>query len=371
MLKIALVRGKYLNNFEGQNFILNKNNFRLSGISSLFPLGKTFLFPVIKVPSLADLQKNEIISRSIKFLSNRILGDSQILFGLEKQARKFDIFHSADPHYYYSYQLAKLRKKRLINKLILTSWETIPFNNETIYKKKQLKKYSMSEADLFICYTTRAKKCLLKEGVSEKKIKIVKLGVDLSRFKTVKRLKKNYITLLFVGRLVKEKGILDLYEAFKKIQSPNHKFRLKIVGEGPLKSKILKLAKQDGLRSLVDVETRSYEQMPKVYPEADIFIMPSKTTKTWEEQYGMVLIEAMASGIPIIAYNSGVILENLGESGILVKKGDVGALTKTILDLKSNKELRTKLGKMGRERAESFFDSRKTAKQFEEIYMNI
>ena len=62
-----------------------------------------------------------------------------MLFGLDKLSNKFDVFHTADPHYYYSYQLAKLRKKNLIKTLIATSWETIPFNNESIGKKKLIK----------------------------------------------------------------------------------------------------------------------------------------------------------------------------------------------------------------------------------------
>lgn len=361
MIKVALVRGKYLNNYEGQNFRLPKNRVALSAIASRFPLDTNVNFPLIELPSLSDFD-----SKFTKIIANRTLGDSQILFGLEKYAGKFDIFHSADPHYYYSYQLARLRQRRTINRLLLTSWETIPFNNETVKHKKLIKKFSMSNADLFLCYTQKAKDCLIKEGVKENKIKVIKLGVDLSRFCQSQSTTKD-LTLLFVGRLVEEKGALDLYEAFKKTEGK----RLKIVGTGPLESKIERLIKKDRLSDSVTIENKTYPEMPKVYQSADIFVMPSRRTKTWEEQYGMVLIEAMASGLPIIAYNTGVIAENLGSAGILIKENDVGELSRQIRRLVQSKTLRLKLGTMGKKRAHDFFDSRKFATKIVNLYETI
>ena len=361
MIKVALVRGRYLNNFEGQNYIFNKNNIKLTAISSLKPLDDQFPFPVIKLPSLADLQNVPFLSKPLKFISNRLLGDSQILFGLEKFANKFDIFQTADSHYYYSFQLANLRKKGLIKKLISTSWETIPFNNETIKQKKFIKEFTQSQTDLFICHTNRAKDCLIKEGIGENKIEVIKLGVDINRFKSqnskVKdqsdKLKIKNIKILFVGRLVKEKGLPDLQEAIKQIEkskfkSQNYKLKVKVI-----KGNI------------------NYREMPKVYQEADIFVLPSKTTKTWEEQYGMVLVEAMASGLPIVAYNTGAIAELVGEAGLLIKESDVNQLANSIKLLIENRDLRLKLGKIGRKRAEKYFDVRKTTWKIGKIYENI
>lgn len=372
MLKVALVRGKYLNNFEGQNFIFNRKVIDLAAVSSLRPLHKTFPFNVIRLPSIADIGDFSVL----RYISNRIFGDSQVLFGLEKIAPKFDIFHAADPHYYYSYQLAKLRRKKLVSKLLLTSWETIPFNNESVKKKRFIKRYTMKSADYFVCYTERARKCLIKEGIDEGKIKVIKLGVDLTRFKKQGVRSKKQFTVLFAGRLVVEKGILDLYEAFKKAKSEklktkNNNLKLKIVGEGTLEGKLKKMIRRDSLIDSVSIERRSYEEMPKIYQKADIFIMPSKTTKTWEEQYGMALIEAFSSGLPIVAYNSGAIAENLNDLGLLIKEGDIDALTQSINSLIKDADLRAKLGTMGRRRAERLFDCRKTARELLRLYESI
>ena len=106
MIRVAWVRGAYLNDFEGQNYELKHSNIHLTGISSRYPLDASVRFPVIKLASPADIPRLPIIrtlpgvEKATKYIFNRALGDSQLLFGLEKLTGSFDIFHTADPHYY-------------------------------------------------------------------------------------------------------------------------------------------------------------------------------------------------------------------------------------------------------------------------------
>lgn len=373
MLKVAFVRGKYLNDFEGQNYIFDGNNIRLTGVSSEKSIHQTFPFAVIRLKSISDWE-NDKLRRIIKIISNRTLGDSQILFGLENLSSDFDIFHTADPHYYYSYQLAKLRSSNKISCLLTTSWETIPFNNETIIKKREMKRFVLQNSDQFLCYTIKAKNCLIKEGIENHKIHVIRIGVDLNRFKA-QSVKRKIINILFVGRLVEEKGILDLYESFRNIQQSvnniSKKVNLIIIGDGRLKTKLINYINKDGLDKFVKIETKPYDEIPNVYNNADIFVLPSKTTKTWEEQYGMVLIEAMATGLPIIAYRSGAIPEIVENAGILIDEGNVSDLSNTLVQLIADCNLRLKLGKIGRIRVEKEFDSKKQAKKLKKLYENI
>lgn len=367
-INAALVRGAYLNNFEGQNYLFKNTSVLLTGISSLLPIHKTFPFNVIRLPSVADIP---FFQREIRFVSNRIIGDSQILFGLEKYSSLFDIFHTADPHYYYSYQLAKLRNKNKIKKLIVTSWETIPFNNEIIPIKKKNKYFVLNNADHFLCYTERAKECLIREGVEISKISVINLGVDLSVFNKTSNKKNGYTTILFVGRLVEEKGIMDVYEVFKKLYMKNKNIRLRILGNGTLKHKLTKRIVSDNLNDFISIETSTYKQIPEVYKESDIFILPSKSTNKWEEQYGMVFVEAMASGLPIVTYDTGAIKEIVGESGIICKENDMQTLYRSLHALITDKNKRLKIGTMGRRRAEEKFDSRIAAKKILELYKSV
>lgn len=370
MIKVAWVRGRYLNNFEGQNYSFFSKKIKITGISSLFPLDEKVNFRLIKLPSFSDLQRYSFLDKPIKFLSNRIIGDSQILFGLEKFANQFDIFHTADPYYYYSYQLAKLRLRNLIPCLLITSWETIPFNNESIFQKQRIKKLSLMAADGFLCYTKKAKESLIIEGVNPEKINLVRLGVDLERFQPKKKV-NNQITILFVGRLVEEKGIIDLLKAFYQVkkQINSSKLKLKIIGDGGLRSQLESFIKEKKLMDDVIILKRDYSQIHRDYQQADLFVLPTKKTNSWEEQYGMVLIEAMASGLPVVVYNSGAVKEIIGEAGILVNENNYQQLVKQTIFLINHERERTKIGKIARRRAEKYFDARKTAQTIEKIYL--
>lgn len=362
-MKISFIRGAYLNNSEGQNY-----NLPITGYSSLFPLDAHVAFPLIRLPSLADLQKIPLLDKPVKYLTNRIVGDSQILFELEKHIEGSDIVHVADPHYYYSYQAARLKAVGAIKKLILTWWETIPFNNESTYAKKRIKKYTMSKVDMFLCHNEKAKNCLLNEGVFAERITLIPLGVDLTVFRAKSDYESRQCTILFVGRLVDEKGLLDLYEAFKILTHSRQDTTLQIVGDGPLRNILQKLIQKDGLHDRVTIEHKSYSEMPEVFHHADIFCVPSRKTPTWEEQYGMVFVEAMASGLPILSYDTGAIKEVVEGRGILVEEGDIKGIVTSLTQLIKSRELRQKIGTMGRERAEKIFDAQKTSEKIYKLY---
>ena len=351
MIKVAFVRGAYLNEYETQTYLLIQNGVSIAYFSSLFPIHTISNISQKKLLSLSDLQKIPFFSSPIKFLSNRLLGDSQVLFGLEEKIKHYDIIHTADPHYYYSYQVAKLRKKQSFT-FVSTWWETIPFNNEGTRAKKNMKKFTMGLVDHFICHTERARDCLIAEGIDSSKITVQRLCVDLAKFVHLSGIQlahKNKLTVLFVGRNVWEKGLGDLKEAAGKLQITNFKFQIKFKF----------------------IQNIKYNKISKEYQSADIMVVPSKTTKTWEEQYGMVLLEAMASGLPVIAYSSGSIPEVLGNAGVLVPEGDTAQLSDKLRFLIENKSERLKLGTIGRKRVETFFDAKKCAKELEKFYKSI
>ncbi|MFH0772823.1 MAG: glycosyltransferase family 4 protein [bacterium] len=362
-MKISFIRGAYLNNFEGQNYPSG-----ITGYSSLIPIDSHVSFPVIKLPSLADLQTISFLNKPIKYITNRTLGDSQILWGLEQYIAGSDIAHVADPHYYYSYQAARLRAKGDIKKLISTWWETIPFNNESTEAKKKIKHFTMKNVDHFICHCEKAKQCLIAEGIAKDATSLIPLGVDTTVFyPSIKKDTKNF-TILFVGRLVEEKGILDLYEAFKQVIGHEKFILLKIVGSGPLKNKLQSAIQKDGLQKIVEIDHKSYEDMPKIFRQADVVCVPSKKTVTWEEQYGMVFVEAMASGIPIVSYTTGAIPNVVHNCGLLTNEGNIKQLGVLLKKLYSDRQLRLKIGTMGRERAKELFDSKKAAQAIEKLY---
>ena len=143
-------------------------------------------------------------------------------------------------------------------------------------------------------------------------------GLDLTRFKPQK-IRKEVKQILFVGRLVPEKGIWLIFEAFKKLHSKYPQIKLRFCGGGAEKEKLIQAINSHKLQHAILVKSAAYQEMPDVYHSADIFILASQATKYWQEQFGMVLIEAMASGVPIVVTNTGAIPEVVSTAGIIVE----------------------------------------------------
>ncbi len=338
-MKIAIVRGAFANPYELQNFEPLAGKHDLTVFTSK---KNRFWTParmtVKRLCSIYDLVGKH---RFLRGVANRIFIDSHYLFGLEGKLKGFDIALCAETYYRYTQQCLNAKQKGYVKKVLCTVWENIPFNNEGIWGRKKFKWRAFAEVDLFLAVTQKAQNALVAEGCAPSKIIVQHYGVDLNKFKPQKKAsgrgQNDELIILFVGRLVPEKGIFELQEVCKNLN-----LNLKIVSHA------------------------SYGQMPQIYQDADIFVLPSKATKTWEEQYGMVLIEAMASGLPIITTNTGSISEVVGDAAILTKN-----LPKDLKMLSKNKELREELSKKARLRAEKFFNRDKIALQCEQIFLSL
>ena len=256
-------------------------------------------------------------------LNRLCFGDAMYLFGLEKQLSGFDIAHVAETYFHFTQQALNAKKAGYVKKVVSSCSETIAFNNQGIWPRKQFKQKAIKEVDVFHCWTNKAKECLLKEGCDPKKIKVLYYGVDLKKFKPIKRFRQSKIVkLLFVGRLVKEKGIYDLVKVFVKLIKNYHKIILTIIGDGREKDPLINLVNRVGLNKFVSFKQVNYKAMPLEYQKSDIFILLSKPTKYWEEYFGMVLVEAMACGLPIVSCLAGAIPEVVNNAGFLVNPGD-------------------------------------------------
>ncbi len=370
-MKIALIRGSYLNPNELANYSPLVKSVKIMSFSSRFMLGSDALIPNRPLWSLNDLPRIfpppllPLGERAVKFLANRSLGDAQILFGLEKELRDSDILDTADPHYYYSLQAARVKMACPEKTLAVTYCETIPFNNEGTRRKKELKRLILAIADVVICHTERSKQAALCEGVPENKINIVRLGVDTKRFRPSRR-KENLV--LFVGRLTAEKGPETLLEAFITFARKYPRYKLLFIGQGELEGRLKHRVKEAGLYDRVDFQKLPYCRIHEAYQRAKIFVLPSVSTKTWEEQYGMVLLEAMASGLPIVTTDCGAIPEVVGNSAAVVPMGNVQALYRAFKSMAGLPEKSAIFGINARERAVKYFNRENFTKKLIGIY---
>lgn len=363
--KVAIVRGKFLNRFEMQFFEPLTKRFDMMAFGSLTPFHDQFAFPVIKLPSPMDLP-------AFRFkmpMLNRMFIDAHYLFGLEAKLRGFDLVHTAETYFRYTQQALNAKKRGYVKKVIATVLETIPFNNEGIWGRKTYKARARAELDHIIALTYKSKDSLIAEGADPGKITVIGHFIDTKRFRPEKQVRrKNPFTVLFVGRLEEYKGVSDLVEAAKVLLNERPQLRFLFVGDGSQKSCI------PNDPHFVQKKL-AYDEMPDVYRDADIFVAPSKPRiarvlgkLTWEEQYCTALLEAQASGLPIITTSSGGIPENVGDAAVVIEPGDVRALTVAINDLLVHPMKRMKLAKRARERALAVHDARIGAKKIADLY---
>jgi len=310
-------------------------------------------------------------------LCSRALGFSFYMPGLEKRLADFSVVHTLETHNTYSFQAAKAAE-RYGSRLVVTVWETIPGRGESHPLRTARKRFVRQRADAFIAVTPRTARMLEAEGVPASKIHIIPMGIDQTHFRpqpvdaglriSWKASSADFVWLC-VARLVPEKGIGDLLEAFALIKASA---RLVLVGRGPQQKIFEKLALKRGIRDRVTFAgAYPYAQMPAIYASADALVLPSRPTDWWEEQFGYCLVEAMACGKPVVAANSGAIPEVVGSAGMLVPPQNPLKLKQAMQEMMENSTLRKTLIHDGLARAQAEFTHYGTAEKIARLYTSL
>jgi glycosyltransferase involved in cell wall biosynthesis len=166
-------------------------------------------------------------------------------------------------------------------------------------------------------------------------------------------------TVGFFNRLIPAKAPLQTLAAFARL--PAH-CRLRVVGDGPLRGRLGRESARLGVSDRVSLENRvASGRMPELIRSVHVVVLPSLTTKRWKEQFGRILVEAMACGVPVVGSDSGEIPHVIGDAGLIVPEGDVDALSSALVRLHDDPELCAELGRRGRERVMACFTNARVA----------
>jgi glycosyltransferase involved in cell wall biosynthesis len=292
-------------------------------------------------------------------LAVRVPGDRYL--APARALRGADIVHAQELGYWYSMQAARL-KPRLGFKLVLTVWETIPLLDA--YRNVRTRGYrraTLAAADLFLAATERARTALLLEGAPAERIRVCPPGVALERFAAARTraaqeaagrpgAEPRTPVIVSPGRLVWEKGHQDVLRAFALLRREHGDegalgARVLIVGSGPEEQRLRAYAHELGIADAVEFAGFiPYEQMPALYAHAACIVLASLPTWSWEEQFGMVLAEAMAAGAPILASSSGAIPEVAGARARYFVPGDWPALATLLRDVLAHASVEDEAG---------------------------
>lgn len=298
------------------------------------------------------------------------------------KAIKPDLIHiHEEPWSLVTYQCLRANKKFRI--------PTIGFTWQNIYKKypfpfSYFEKYAYKNMKGIIAGNREAEEVLRKKGYKGSTEIIPEVGVDEDVFKPIDDTKlkgslglNGKFIIGYFGRFVVEKGTYLLLEAFEKLLKDFKNIRLLLVGSGPERRNIINFVNSHNLRDFVIVlDQMKTTDVPRYMNLLDILVLPSfeyrgRFWKGWKEQFGRVLIEAMACEVPVIGSNSGEIPYVIGNAGLVFKEKDVEDLLRKLKILILNDELRDELKEKGRERVLKKYTQTIIARQTNDFYKRI
>jgi colanic acid/amylovoran biosynthesis glycosyltransferase len=234
-----------------------------------------------------------------------------------------------------------------------------------------------ARGDLFTVGSDFMKRRIVALGAPAERIVKLPMGVDLSKYRFAERnaAPSTAPRLLTVARLVEVKGIEYALRAVAMVKRRFPGVMYRIVGDGPLRRRLEELRRELGLQENVELlGALPSEAVMPLYEAADIFLLPSIVTASGEEEnQPVVLAEAQALGVPVVASAIGGVAESMvdGGSGILVPPRDAEALARAIIALCEHPEERLRMAQRGRSHVEQEFDLERLNDRLAEIYAQL
>lgn len=229
-------------------------------------------------------------------------------------------------------------------------------------------RYALARADHVTATGLRLANATLRYAPRSKPVTVVPYGVDLARFQPVERngARPAGVVVGTVARLALEKGLDVLLRAAARLIESGLPLRVVLVGEGPLRGRLERLALRLAIADRVEFRGElPHEQVPGALAELDIFVLPSRA-----EGFGVAALEAQAMRLPVVASDVGGIPDVVAHerTGLLVPPGDVAALAGALRRLAADAGLRASMGRAGRALAEGRYRWEENAAQMERLY---
>ncbi|HVM06425.1 MAG TPA: glycosyltransferase family 4 protein [Acidimicrobiales bacterium] len=248
---------------------------------------------------------------------------------------------------------------RLLRRRYRRSASLLLYSAENIHKRypfpfRWFERRALAEADAVYVANQEAGHVLRRKGFRGI-VRHLGLGVDVDRFAPAAVAppadEGAGIVVGYVGRLDHRKGVQVILDAV----STEPSMALEVVGDGPYRPALEARAGQLGLSARVRFSGfASNAVLAGIYPRFDVVVIPSLPTTDWTEQFCRVAVEAMASGVPVVASRSGALPEVVGDGGLIVPPGDPAALRAALRSLAADPFLRNNLAERARARAQQY-----------------
>lgn len=278
------------------------------------------------------------------------------------------------------------RLLRLNAKMLFFTWWNLPY--ELKFPISLLEQYNLGGTDGIISGNQDGADILRDRGYRGPIRVMPQLGVDETLFRPQPQprlaeklgIGADDFVVGFVGRFVEEKGLLTLMQALGQLQEHPRSWKCLLLGRGPLKAELQKQSEALGISDRLRwVESVPHDDVPRYINLMSTLILPSETTykfKTmtavgWKEQFGHVLIEAMACQVPVIGSDSGEIPHVIGDAGLVFPEGNADELSDRLRTLMDSPETHTDLSKRGYDLAMEKYTNRALAQQALNFYQEL
>lgn len=274
-----------------------------------------------------------------------------------RQVRPDVIFLYEEPYSYVAWQMLYWKRQLCPQaRLIFYTWQNLDCRYS--FLRRQIESYVFRHSDLAVAGSQDVEEVLRLHGFT-KEIRRIPLAIDpvdfpspaspTERDELRQELNLQEFTFGYIGRLAREKGLEDLFEALGMLrQKP---WQLLMIGGGPDETLLRQTAAKAGIGDrIVWVPYVKNTEMYRYYAVMDAFVLPSRTTRDWKEQFGRVLIEAMICQVPVVGSSSGEIPLVVGDSGLVFQEQAPAELAAALEKMLTDGPLRQRLAESGRQR---------------------
>jgi glycosyltransferase involved in cell wall biosynthesis len=228
--------------------------------------------------------------------------------------------------------------------------------------------YAYRHADYAIAGNADAARVLHAKGYQGPLSVIPQFGVDPSLYGRAQP-PTGRCVIGYIGRLVPEKGVVDLLRAVAGLEG---NWAVRLLGSGPDRGRLSAVAEELGIAERVTFHGQIPSlKVPAHLAQLHVLVLPSHTRANWQEQFGRVLPEAMVSGVPVVGSDSGEIPSVIGDAGLVYPEGDVGALRAHLQALMGDPALWHELAERGRERVLARYTQAQVAAQTVAVYRSL
>jgi glycosyltransferase involved in cell wall biosynthesis len=290
------------------------------------------------------------------------------------RGRRWDVVHAwEEPYILASAQIAYHTRQEAA--LVFSSFQNLPKTYPPPFR--QIEQYCLRRASGWTAFgRTVAENLRERPGYRDRPMRTIPLGVDLDVFRPDVEARRATLQTLgwseggppvvgYLGRFVPQKGIELLMRALDQVEPST--WRMLWVGGGPMEGALRSWAERYGDRVRV-VTGVGHDAVPAHLAAMDLLAAPSQTTPRWKEQFGRMLLEAMGTGVPVVASDSGEIPHVVDDAGRIVPEADEPAWVAALRDLIESPTRRRELGERGLARAQDRFAWPIVAREYLEFF---